>query len=349
MASHIVRQLRDNVKRFVHVTGGLPAYHRVRNKRWLTVLCLHRVLPPTDPRWHDADREWTISVEQLEDCVRFARRHFNVVALDEVLDARRRRKALPPRPILFTFDDGWADNEEYALPVLEAARVPGVIFVTSDAIDRKASFWFETLRMARIGGRIDDETWAALWAAAGRSAPAEKSERHLEELITAFSAFTAKRRDEILAPFTSRLEDGKRHMVTVDQLKRLHARGFAVGAHGRTHQPLSKCEDLEDELREPRRRLEEILGKPITTLALPHSRFTPEVIQKAERAGYELVFTGEPELSPTRKIPFTVGRAGIVPTGLVDESGRFPAERLALALFRRRHLGPNGPARTTRP
>ena len=65
---------------------------------------------------------------------------------------------------------------------------------------------------------------------------------------------------------------------------------------------------------------------------------TPEVLRKAARAGYELVFTGAPELTPTRLIPFTVGRLPITPGVLSDESGRFRPERLALHLFRRPHL-----------
>jgi peptidoglycan/xylan/chitin deacetylase (PgdA/CDA1 family) len=336
MHKSIVRRLRQRIGIFAHRSGGLAAYHHLRNRHWLTVICFHRVLPPTDPRWRDADRVWTISVEQLLDCVAFAKEHFNPVSLDEVLDARRHNKALPPRPILFTFDDGWADNEEYALPVLEAANVPGLLFVTSAAVGKKNPFWFEMLRQARIGGRIDDETWRALWAVIGRTAPARRDEAQLESLITALEAFGTERREELLAPLASRLEDGHRHMLSVAQLKRLRARGFAIGAHGRTHASLATCENLEDELVEPRRTLEEILGHPVTTLACPHGHCTPEVLARARAAGYEMVFTGERKLSPVHAVPFTVGRTPITPEGVVDERGRFITERLANDLFRMR-------------
>ena len=127
-------------------------------------------------------------------------------------------------------------------------------------------------------------------------------------------------------------------MLTAEQLRRLRDRGVAVGAHGRTHEPLSRCEDLDDELAQPRRVLGELLGDPISTLALPHSRFTPEVLRRAARAGYELVFTGEPHLAPVRPVPFAIGRVPITPGAMMDDRGRFRAERLALHLFRRKHL-----------
>lgn len=115
-------------------------------------------------------------------------------------------------------------------------------------------------------------------------------------------------------------------------------RGVAIGAHGRTHEPLTKCEDLDDELAWPRERLAAILGEPITTLALPHSLFTPDVLRRAARAGYELVFTGEQQLAPVRPLPFAIGRVPIRPGDMTDAGRRFRPERLALHLFRKRHL-----------
>lgn len=335
--NHVLRGLKDGAKRIAHAAGGFSAYHALRNDRALTVLTFHRVLPPSDPRAHDADPEWTISLDAFTDCVAFSRKHFNVVSLDEVLEARRRGGALPPRPALLTFDDGWADNAEYAVPVLEAYKIPAVIFVASDAIGARAPFWREGLRAAARGGRLDDVIWDALWTSVDR-APPRRSDEALEALLSHLFALGRAKRDDVLAPWCSRLEDGRRHMMTIDELRNVCARGIAIGAHGRTHEPLSLCEDLDDELIQPRQRLGELLGVPVTTLALPHSRFTPEVLWRAERAGYELVFTGAPELTPTRVIPFTIGRVPITPGGIGDERGEFRAERAALHLFRRPHV-----------
>jgi peptidoglycan/xylan/chitin deacetylase (PgdA/CDA1 family) len=337
MANHVIRGLKDAAKRFTHAAGGFPTYHALRNERALTVLTFHRVLPPSDPRAHDADPEWTISLDGFADCVTFARKHFTVIGLDEVLEARRRGTALPPRPALLTFDDGWADNAEHAVPVLEATKTPAVIFVTSDAVGQEVMFWREGLRAAMRGGRFDDEIWNALWASTS-AAPLPKNEENLEALLERIFDLGRAKRDAALAPWRTRLHDGRRHMMTAEQLKDVHRRGIGIGTHGRRHEPLSRCEDLDDELAQPRQHLTEILGAPVTTLALPHSRFTPDVLRRAERAGYELVFTGAPELTPTRVIPFTIGRVPITPGSFSDEQGRFRPERLALHLFRRKHV-----------
>jgi peptidoglycan/xylan/chitin deacetylase (PgdA/CDA1 family) len=337
----VLSGLRDGAKRLAHGAGGLPAYHRARNARSLTVMTFHRVLDPGDPRFADADPDWTVTTDELARCVAFAKRHYTVVSLEQVLEARRRSAALPRWPLLITFDDGWADNEEYALPVLEAAGVPAVIFVSGDAVGRATPFWREALRTAWQGGRIDDATWSALCEASGLSGAAARPTRDeagQEQLIAHLSRSTRAERDAILGPFGPRIHDGRRHMLTEDQIRRLKQKGIAIGAHGRTHEPLTACEDLDDELLQPRSRLEDLTGEPVTTLALPHSRFTPEVLQRAARAGYELVFTGEPELAPVRPLPFAVGRVPITPGSITDARRQFRPERLALHLFRRGHL-----------
>ena len=337
LLNEVVRELRDNVKRLAHDAGGLRVYHRMRNARRLTVLTFHRVLLRSDARWPDADKEWSLTVDQLASCVDFVQKHYTVISLDQLLEARRRGAGLPPHPALLTFDDGWADNEEHALPVLEAAGVPAVIFVSGDAVGRDAPFWRESLRAAFLGSRIDDEIWRALWTGVNQAAP-PRDTGALERLLDGLADLTRAQRDALLGPFQARIDDGRRHMVTADQLRRLRERGVAVGAHGRTHEPLSSCEDLDDELLQPRRRLGELLDEPISTMALPHSRFTPEVLRRAARAGYELVFTGEPQLAPVRPVPFAIGRIPITPGDMMDARGTFRPERLALHLFRRRHL-----------
>src|SRR5438105_14044459 len=44
------------------------------------------------------------------------------------------RDALPPRPIILTFDDGYRDFERNAWPVLEANGVPATVFLVSSRI-----------------------------------------------------------------------------------------------------------------------------------------------------------------------------------------------------------------------
>jgi hypothetical protein len=96
-------------------SGLLGLYHRMRNRRTLTVVMFHRVIDPADPRWNSCDPDYTLEASLFERCIRFLQRHYRIVSTDEVLAARNGERALPPRALLITFDDGWSDNVEFAL------------------------------------------------------------------------------------------------------------------------------------------------------------------------------------------------------------------------------------------
>lgn len=55
--------------------------------------------------------------------------NFNVVTMEQVLEAVTEKKELPERAMLLTFDDGYIDNYTYALPLLEEFGVQGSFFI----------------------------------------------------------------------------------------------------------------------------------------------------------------------------------------------------------------------------
>ncbi len=75
--------------------------------------------------------------KQLE----YFKEHFNVIHMEQVIDAVQGRQALPDNSLLLTFDDGYVDNYVYALPLLEeygfqgSFFIPGKTFSTHQLLD----------------------------------------------------------------------------------------------------------------------------------------------------------------------------------------------------------------------
>jgi peptidoglycan/xylan/chitin deacetylase (PgdA/CDA1 family) len=100
-----------------------------------------------------------------------------------------------------------------------------------------------------------------------------------------------------LAPANS----GKSAFVGAAELAALEARGHDIGSHGLTHANLAKVPRDQDpaayaawldrELGESRRRLEAILGHPITDLAWPYGAYNEAVLAAARRVGYRQFYT----------------------------------------------------------
>ena len=157
------RTVRNAAKRLLYHGGGLGLYHRLRNRDALTVVLFHRVLPRTDPRWASSLPEWTVSDGMFDRCLVFFKRHYNVVRVEDLVASYRTGRPLPPRSLLITFDDGYADNEEFALPLLRKHGLPAVVFVFSDAVDRATRPWTEDLLAAHARGDLPPAAVEALY------------------------------------------------------------------------------------------------------------------------------------------------------------------------------------------
>lgn len=90
----------------------VPFYHRVADDR----------LSP-----------WTLSCEAFAKHVAFARAHFELIGLDEVQRRLRGQESYRPA-VSFTFDDGYAANSDFALPLLVRHQVPCTYFVALDHV-----------------------------------------------------------------------------------------------------------------------------------------------------------------------------------------------------------------------
>jgi peptidoglycan/xylan/chitin deacetylase (PgdA/CDA1 family) len=86
------------------------------------------------------------------------RRGYTAVSLRRVVDYWRRGYALPPRPIVLSFDDGYRGDFTNALPLLRRYRWPGVLnLAVQNVLDRKLTLP-ELRSLIRAGWEIDAHT-----------------------------------------------------------------------------------------------------------------------------------------------------------------------------------------------
>ena len=301
---------------------GLPKALMAARRRqiWktagVTAVVYHRVADPT--RLDDLDPELVDATpEEFDSQMAYVSRTFHPVGMDDVLQARRENRALPPDSVLITFDDGYLDNHQNALPILQRHGVRATFFITTGYLTDRRLFWWErvykfiqatTAREARLEYPAPETLDLSSPEAKARA------KRRLTRIIKDHEALDVERflagvSQVFGVPFSE--DDSRRHgdraLMTWDHVRALRAAGMGIGSHTCSHRVLQTLTpgDLTRELGASRATLEEQLGEPVTTIAYPVgksiARF-PAIRQALTDAGYELGFTTTPGLNPLRDV-----------------------------------------------
>jgi peptidoglycan/xylan/chitin deacetylase (PgdA/CDA1 family) len=91
----------------------------------IPILAYHHVNPLTNDMI-------TVSLMHFESHMAFLhRRGFTSLFVSEALDCLMGRRALPSKPVVLTFDDGYQDNFQFAFPLLKKYKIKATIFIVT--------------------------------------------------------------------------------------------------------------------------------------------------------------------------------------------------------------------------
>lgn len=188
----------------------------------------------------------------------YLKQHYNIIGLNDYLDAVRNGKRLPNKALVITFDDGHVSN--YALlPIIKRMQIPITIFLCSSIVGTHRHFWFrhsteikpqvETLKKNLNGQRL--ETLRQYGFA---------QEQEYDE-IQALS----KEQIEEMTPWVNFQSHTCFHPIL----------------------PQSDYTTAENEIKDSKQQLEETFGLTINALSYPNGDYSERDIYLAQTAGYE--------------------------------------------------------------
>jgi peptidoglycan/xylan/chitin deacetylase (PgdA/CDA1 family) len=216
----------------------------------LSILIYHRVLARPDPL-----------LPSLPDIRRFDRqmallkRCFHVLPLSEAI-IQLEQERLPARAACITFDDGYADNAEYALPVLTRHGLSATFFIASGYLN---------------GGQMWNDDVIDHVRHTVQGTPAQQ-QRAIDELLLQLKYLPYEERlaaaRKLAPPRWDQL------MMRSDQVQELLAAGMEIGAHTHRHPILAAIPDDQAyaDIAEGKAALEDITQTPVTLFAYPNGK-----------------------------------------------------------------------------
>ena len=78
-----------------------------------------------------------VSKKSFTEQMEYIRRRHQPFLLGELVQRLLEKKAIPPRAVAVTFDDGYLDTFKTAFPILQHTKIPATIFITTGYVDGK--------------------------------------------------------------------------------------------------------------------------------------------------------------------------------------------------------------------
>lgn len=188
----------------------------------------------------------------------YLKQHYNIIGLNDYLDAVHNKKHLPNKAVVITFDDGHISN--YALlQIIRRMQIPVTIFLCSSIVGTHRHFWF------RHSTEIKPQVEAL------KKIP---NEQRLERLRQ-YGFAQEQEYDEIQALSKEQIEE----MTPWVNFQ----------SHTCFHPilPQSDYTTAENEIKDSKQQLEETFGLTINALSYPNGDYSERDIYLAQTAGYE--------------------------------------------------------------
>ena len=137
---------------YIHLARPLARrYLGWRNRQRMIILLYHRVSD-------DLRDSLTVGIEQFDAQMEWLSRHYSVVSIADIVHDRIPRNNARP-VVAITFDDGYLDNYEHAVPILLRHQIPAAFFVSTGLIGRSDGFAHD---LKRLGHPLPTMSWEHL-------------------------------------------------------------------------------------------------------------------------------------------------------------------------------------------
>lgn len=268
-----------------------------------------------------------LDVNLFREQIAFMKSNFNIVTMEQVLEAISTKEKLPEKALLLTFDDGYADNYNVALPILEEYGVqgsffiPGKTFMTHQLLDVNKIHY--VLASANIYNLVEDlkkemdyyrgqefqyastEELFAKYAVASRFDIKETV--FVKQMLQ--TVLPEKLRNiissKLFAKYVGVTEEQLAYelYMSKEQIRTMKRHGMFIGIHGYDHYWLGNLpvEQMENDISLALDALDEFVDRKQWVMNYPYGNYNKDVLAYISKQGACLGLTTEVRLADIDK------------------------------------------------
>ncbi len=256
--------LVENCSRLAFGLMGVAASSR------LSILIFHRVHAMPDTIFPDEP-----DAARFDRLMRFVAQSFRVMTLGDAV-SRLAQESLPSRSLVITFDDGYADNAEVALPILQRHGLAASFFVSTGFLDG-GRMWNDSVVECLRACRHQEIDLEAFGLGCYSLASAAQRRDAIGALLPRIKYLSLVGREEAIArlqQICGVTELPTNLMMRSEQVREMHRAGMEIGAHTVRHPILTTLTlpEAECEISEGRNTLQAIIDAPVDMFAYPNGK-----------------------------------------------------------------------------
>lgn len=287
--------MKNLLLKFLYNTGAASILRSYKQRNQLaTILCLHRVSDEKSLTFPP------FKVKDFDKLLLYVDKHYQVITI-ETLSTIKGSKP----PLILSFDDGFLDFFENALPLLKKYGMPCNLNVVTNCLNNNFQIW--TQRQNNLLQEIFIRKHNCVLDLGSKQInidnfhPKNIVEKNLELFRFLFSKdenFVAQFLNEAESKMPFKIPTTP--MMSWDILKdALGKYDIELGSHSVSHITLSNIRDKEKlvaEINNSKTLIENHTGRKVNIFAFPNGNYNEEVIKECMFAGYSHVLTVDEQL-----------------------------------------------------
>lgn len=281
--------MKNLISRILYYSGLYRLVLWLRNRNGLTILMGHRVDEG------ELGHFGALPAAEFEKFIAKASQRCTFISMSEAEQHLSTGKPLPAYATVLTFDDGFRDNYINAFPILKKYKVPAIVYLTFNSIDKQQLPW--TQRLGWLFEKTAKKSVSLNFPIAlthELASPQDAKSARLQ-IEKALYSQDFRQREKVLADLSQQLEVDfpSDKMLSLEMIKEMKNSGwFEFGAHTLSHPWCAKISLLEakTEIEESKKQLEKLLQFNVDHFAFPGGSLNDELINDVKSAGFKSCF-----------------------------------------------------------